>query len=947
MILSVPKIYALAKGLTMQKKALSAVFLLFFLASCNSIKPQPETIDVFLSSLESVKTSIGFSDLGVGVNPFSENSLVEGQTISVKGTPYPNGLFAHAPSRLTYELGGEYQSLSGTVMMHDGIRCGDGVTFQIWVDGTQVFSSDTLKSGDAAVPFSVDLSEANELELVVNSNNNKECDWSVWGDPLLKKLTGEIDKPQAAVRENSQTPVYTATVTATPEPTNTPEPTATPKPSPTPTPTEHPGWLPEGALQRWGNGAFYDMAASPDSRTLAVATEGGIYLLDPASGRVQDFLELAYAPLSLIFSPDGKHLYIGLGLGGVQVRSVDGDGKWQVEKTIKDLCGRFIKVSPDGNTLLAKCFSKKDKSFKAWDLTTDKQIFNLNYQIKITNVFAMDFSPTDPTRAAFARGNILAIIDMKTGRDIKTFTVPETKIITDVDFSPDGKTIAVSPYTSEVILLDAETLEEKQRVASPSEVQMLTYASNEELIYVTKDSCIKQNIDGSNRHIKSHYGYPMHAYLPKYNLLALASDAIDIIDLNEFNYKYTINKFASYHWMGHEFTSDGQSFYYYPPTNNVENRTYYKGTIDKPDKTTILDVKAFCQRSSPRFADNKGDYYYVNCLENKTLVVVDSRSQRVVSRYENPLDIEVNTTQYSHPWDDENEYAALLYGSGVDSSEGFRIVIVDLVSKRYLSRFNIDSSTKDAPNIAGFSPSSKYLVILSSDKKEYQIYNTDDGALVQTIKVTLADTRKNDYPTYDLIKDETLFLIRKGKTAELVSMETGQPIAKYLALKRENFEYVESIDRLVNYSYRYGQKKNFLVLFDVYPLDSNKIEKAYSVNLPYAGETIDEEQDLPNTYSSCKMGDGFDILPTYLVSVDDTLKAIIMLQCSSTNTPFDYNDLKSFRHLIYKVDVPGESIELMYKYYPDFTWFTHTYLFDDKFYTVDDSHIFVWDMAGD
>lgn len=921
----------------MQKKALSAVFLLFFLASCNSIKPQPETIDVYLSSLESVKTSIGFSDLGIGVNPFSENSLVEGQTISIKGTPYPNGLFAHAPSRLTYELGGEYQSLSGTVMMHDGIRCGDGVTFQILVDGTQVYSSGSLKSGDAAVPFSVNLGEANELELVVNSNNNKECDWSVWGDPLLKKLTGEIDKPQVAVRENSQTPVYTATVTATPEPTNTPEPTATPKPSPTPTPTEHPGWMPEGALQRWGNGAFYDLAASPDSRTLAVATEGGIYLLDPASGRVQDFLELAYAPLSLIFSPDGNHLYIGLGLGGIQVRSVDGDGKWQVEKTIKDLCGRFIKVSPDGNTLLAKCFSKKDKSFKAWDLTTDKQIFNLNYQIKITNVFAMDFSPTDPTRAAFARGNILALIDLKTGRDIKTFTVPETKIITDVDFSPDGKTIAVSPYTPEVILLDAETLEEKQRVASPSEVQMLTFISDEKQVLITKNSYVVQNINGSDRHVQSFYGFPMHAYIPESNRLALASSNIEIVNLDSFAKKSLIKGFDGSVWNSQAFSSNGQSFIF--GHSSGKNWNFSRGTMSKPGETIYIDTNTFCENGEwPRFVDEEGIYFSLQCEKSDKLLVIDSRSMRVVSEFKNPLRIQSNTTFSQHPWKDKRNLSALLYKSNKDDSNGYRVEIKDIVRDRDISTITLPSSLKGEPTVSGFSPSSKYLVVLTSDKKEYQIYNTDDGTLVQTIKVTLADTKTNDYPSFDLIKDETMFLIRKGKTAELVSMETGETVIRYLALKKENFEYVESIDRLVNHSYRWGQKKNALVLFDVYSLDSNKLEKTYTLDLPYAGETIDEEQDPPY---SCQMGN------LHLIPTDDTLEAIVMLECTSNNTPWDYQNLRSFRHLIYKVDVPGESIKLMYKYYPDFTWFTHTYLFDDKFYTVDDSHIFVWDMAGD
>ena len=921
----------------MIKRLLIGLTLISLLCAFTVTQPQKDLTTVFLTTLTPKSTSVGFAHAGMGVNPFTEGSLVEGQTITVNGKQYPNGLFTHAPANLVYDLKGEYAKFSGSVMMHDGINCGDGVNFQIFTDGAEAFRSGTIVSGQEAVTFSIDVAEVKELGLVVDPLSDMDCDWAVWGDPILqKKVMNITETPQ----ESSFMEISPFKGTTAPSELSTQSPELPKEPALATEPANNTGWLPEGAILRWGNGAFYDMAGAPDESTLAIAAEGGIYLIDTLTGQIKDFLSTVYTPWSIAYSPDGTRLYIGLGLGGTQIWQTADNGTWQFEKTLKEACGRFIKVSPDGNTLLSKCFSKKDNSFKAWDLSTGKQIFNLNYQIKITNVFAMDFSPVDPTRAAFARGNILALIDLKTGRDIKIFTEPNTNIITDIDFSPDGKTIAVSPNTREIIILDAETLEEKQRNTNPAEVRMLTFRSNEELVALTKDSYVLQNVDGKISRAKPFSGYPMHAYFPGLNFLALASSSVELVDLDNFQVENSFTGFDGSTWTSHELSADGQSFIY----GHVYGKdwAYFSGSLKDPGVVNRIELNSFCQNAAaPRFADAEGDYIQIQCPDEKQLVIGNLRSMRVVSRNDLPLWTTTNYSYSQHPWKDDQPLSAMLYKTDGDKTNEYRVDIRDLVNDRFVSSITMENPAAGRPYITGFSPTSKYLVVLTSDKKKYLIFDTASGSLIQTINITLTDTRANDNPSFSFIKNETLFMIRKGKTVEVISTETGEPVMKYLSLKDENFAYIETMDRLVNYSYRWGQKKNALITMDVYTLESNKKEIAYTLDLPFNNDPAAGDQVPPYSCMLENKGNPY----VFLKPDDSGLNAVIFMTCSSNNKPWDYENLKSFKNVIFITDVLKQEIKTQFEYYPDFTWFNHLYMFDDLLYTIDDGFIFVWDTS--
>ena len=66
--------------------------------------------------------------------------------------------------------------------------------------------------------------------------------------------------------------------------------------------------LPEGAKLRIGKGTITDIAYSPDSTLLAVATPIGIWLYDASTTEVHTVLTTnTYGISSISFSPDGKN----------------------------------------------------------------------------------------------------------------------------------------------------------------------------------------------------------------------------------------------------------------------------------------------------------------------------------------------------------------------------------------------------------------------------------------------------------------------------------------------------------------------------------------------------------------------------------------------------------------------------------------------------------------
>lgn len=126
--------------------------------------------------------------LGRGVYPKIEG-LPGGQTILAHGTKWDHGLFAHAPSSIEYALDGAYQTLTGSALMHNGCQAGDGAVFRVLVDGNEVYTSPAVTFSSKPVSFEVDVYGGQILTLSIDNLAGGDCDWSIWGDPMLVRAS--------------------------------------------------------------------------------------------------------------------------------------------------------------------------------------------------------------------------------------------------------------------------------------------------------------------------------------------------------------------------------------------------------------------------------------------------------------------------------------------------------------------------------------------------------------------------------------------------------------------------------------------------------------------------------------------------------------------------------------------------------------------------------------
>lgn len=98
---------------------------------------------------------------------------------------FARGLYAHAPAQHVYELGGKWQTLTGSAGLADGH--GGSVVFVIMGDGKELWRS--RKVTDTSLPqFEIKVRDVQELTLQVeDSGNGNNGDWGVWCDLKLSR----------------------------------------------------------------------------------------------------------------------------------------------------------------------------------------------------------------------------------------------------------------------------------------------------------------------------------------------------------------------------------------------------------------------------------------------------------------------------------------------------------------------------------------------------------------------------------------------------------------------------------------------------------------------------------------------------------------------------------------------------------------------------------------
>jgi hypothetical protein len=103
------------------------------------------------------------------------------------GKVYATGLYAHAPSRYVFELGGKWKELTGEAGLHTLHQPFGSVIFIVKSDGHEVFRSGLIKGGQKAA-YKVDVSDVKKLELIVDpGDEGQHNDWALWLEPVLSR----------------------------------------------------------------------------------------------------------------------------------------------------------------------------------------------------------------------------------------------------------------------------------------------------------------------------------------------------------------------------------------------------------------------------------------------------------------------------------------------------------------------------------------------------------------------------------------------------------------------------------------------------------------------------------------------------------------------------------------------------------------------------------------
>jgi hypothetical protein len=117
-------------------------------------------------------------------NQVSGNGDASG-LLEVGGQFFESGLYAHAPARHAFDLGGGWKTLASKFGLQD--RHSGSVVFVIRADGRELFRSEPIKDHKLR-EAKVSVAGARRLELVVeNAGDGNGSDWGVWIEPQLSR----------------------------------------------------------------------------------------------------------------------------------------------------------------------------------------------------------------------------------------------------------------------------------------------------------------------------------------------------------------------------------------------------------------------------------------------------------------------------------------------------------------------------------------------------------------------------------------------------------------------------------------------------------------------------------------------------------------------------------------------------------------------------------------
>jgi hypothetical protein len=149
--------------------------------------PAPSTLpattkSAFLSDLAWTSARVGYN------KPWRNRAMVESPDsfplLRTAERIYDKGLFAHAPSRLIFDLGGQWKNFTATGALQRG---GNSVVFVVKGDGRVLYRSPLVQGEDNA-EIKINVSGVKTLELITeDGGDGNGSDWSIWLDPEIAR----------------------------------------------------------------------------------------------------------------------------------------------------------------------------------------------------------------------------------------------------------------------------------------------------------------------------------------------------------------------------------------------------------------------------------------------------------------------------------------------------------------------------------------------------------------------------------------------------------------------------------------------------------------------------------------------------------------------------------------------------------------------------------------
>jgi serine/threonine protein kinase len=154
-----------------------------------------ETSGTYLMDLTPLTTRATHDFIGYGVYPWSEGPMSEGEPIFIFGRFFEHAIFAHAPSSLTYDLGGDYERLQTQIYYFGPCQTAiDGAIFRIFGDNELLYESPILNYGKSAVTVDVPVTNVDQLLLATDPLSDESCDWTIWLEPMLTPSRQDITR---------------------------------------------------------------------------------------------------------------------------------------------------------------------------------------------------------------------------------------------------------------------------------------------------------------------------------------------------------------------------------------------------------------------------------------------------------------------------------------------------------------------------------------------------------------------------------------------------------------------------------------------------------------------------------------------------------------------------------------------------------------------------------